>query len=87
MEDRFSDHATGLTSPARSAAAIAPSNAADLAEATRALYVGGSGSLRLTMVSGETVDFANAQAGMVYPFRVARVHNTGTTATGLIALR
>jgi hypothetical protein len=87
MDDRFSDYATGLTAPARDAAAILPDDGADLPEASRAIYIGGTGSLRVRMVSGATADFAAVQGGLVYPFRVARVMATGTTATGLVALR
>ncbi len=87
MQDEFSDHATGLTAPARDAAPITPSDGTDLPVASRAIYVGTAGNLRITMISGQTVTFAAAQAGMVYPFRAARVMSTGTTAGGLIALR
>ena len=86
MKDRFSDHSTGLTSPAEDAVAITPDDEADLGQAPRALYVGGSGSLRAVLVSGNTVDFTDLKAGMVYPFRLRRILASGTTATGLVGL-
>lgn len=86
MKDEFESYASGLTAPARTAHAIAPDDANDLGVATRALYVGEPGSLQVQMVSGQTVTFANVQAGVVYPFRVARVMATGTTASGLVGL-
>jgi len=86
MSDDFENHTAGLTSPARNAAAITPSDTADLASATRALYVGQSGNVRLVTVAGQTVTFNNMLPGVVYPLRVARVLATGTTATGLVAL-
>ncbi len=87
MSDDFSYHTTGLTSPAHAAEAITPSDGAPLADAVRALYVGGAGAIRVRMVSGDVVDFANAQSGMVYPLRVDQVMATGTSATGIVGLR
>lgn len=87
MKDDFETYNTGLTSPARDAEPITPNDGADLAAATRGIYVGGAGSLQVHMVSGEIVTFDNVAAGIVYPFRVARVMASGTSATGLVALR
>jgi hypothetical protein len=87
MKDEFEDYATGLTAPARDASPITPDDANDLTAATRAVYVGVAGNLRVRMVSGQTVSFDAVQAGVVYPFRVARVLATGTTAAGIVGLR
>ncbi|MEO0745700.1 MAG: hypothetical protein AAFU86_13465 [Pseudomonadota bacterium] len=87
MKDEFESYATGLTAPARDADPITPSDANDLTAATRAIYVGETGSLQVRMVSGQTVSFANMQAGVIYPLRVAQVMATGTTAGGLVGLR
>ena len=87
MKDEFESYATGLTAPARDATAITPDDTTDLDTATRALYVSEAGSLQVQMVSGQTVNFGNVQAGVVYPFRVVRVMSTGTTAAGLVGLR
>lgn len=86
MPDDFASHQPGLTSPAESAVAITPSDAAVLPRTTRAVYVGTAGTLRVTMLSGEVATFAGAQAGVVYPLRVIRVMATGTTAGGIIGL-
>lgn len=87
MKDEFESYATGLTGPARAADPITPDDANDLAVATRALYVGTAGSLQVRMVSGQTISFANVQAGVVYPLRIAQVMATGTTAADLVGLR
>ncbi|MGR3371528.1 MAG: spike base protein, RCAP_Rcc01079 family [Pseudooceanicola nanhaiensis] len=87
MPESYSTHAGGLTSPAADAAAILPDDGQDLPEPTRAIYVGGAGSLRVQMIWGATVDLAAVSAGMIYPLRVRRVMATGTSATGLVALR
>ncbi len=87
MADDFASHQPGLTSPAEAAFAVTPADGSDLPRATRALYVGSAGALRVTMLSGETVTFAGMQAGMVYPLRVIRVLATETTAGGIVGLR
>lgn len=85
--DPFKDHQTGLTSPAVSGEAITPSDATPLPAVTRCLYVGGAGDLRVELVSGDVVTLTGTVAGAIYPLRIARVLATGTTATGLVALR
>jgi hypothetical protein len=86
MSDGFKDYQPGLESPAGHAAAITPSDSLALVDATRAIYVGGAGALRVTMVSGAVVTLAVVQAGQIYPLRVTKVMATGTTATGLVGL-
>jgi hypothetical protein len=86
MLDPFRRHETSLTSPAERAEAIVPSDSTELSQATRAIYVGGTGDLRVRMLSGATVTFANIQGGMSYPLRLRQIMATGTTATGLVGL-
>lgn len=73
------------TVSARRAAAIATSDSADI-ETTRAIYVGGTGNVKVDMVSGGTVTFSNLSAGAIVPIQVTKVYATGTTATLLLAL-
>ena len=87
MADDFEDHQSGLTSPATQAQPITPSDSLALPYASRAIYVGGAGDLRVVMCSGDVVTLMGVQAGMVYPLRLAQVLATGTTATGLVGLR
>ncbi len=87
MADDFKTDQSGLESPAEAGAALIPSDGAVLPNATRAIYVGGGGSLRVTLVSGDTVTLNGVLPGMIYPLRVAQVLATGTTATGLVGLR
>lgn len=86
MPDNFSRHQSGLTSPARDAAAITPSDATALPSTVRGLYIGGAGTLRVRMLSGAVVDFPDVLGGAVYPIRVSQVMATGTTATGIVGL-
>ncbi len=86
MLDDFANHAVGLTAPAAHAAAITPSDTVDLPHATRALYVGQTGNVRLRTVEDDVVTLANVQGGIVYPVRITQVFQTGTTASDLVGL-
>lgn len=68
------------------AAAVTPADGTDLTYISRALYVGGAGNVKVTMLSGDEVTFTGAQAGTILPIRVTRVWSTGTTATTILAL-
>lgn len=86
MTDAFDSHAVGLTSPALTAEEITPDNGANLTHATRAIYVGQTGNVRVMTVDGDIVTFANMQGGVLYPIRVVQVFSTGTTAADLVGL-
>ena len=67
---------------------ITPNDDADLAVTARAIRCkpnGAAGTLRITTVSG-AVRNTYINAGEVLAVAVARVHSTGTAATGLEAL-
>jgi hypothetical protein len=87
MPDDFAGHEAGLSTPARDAGAILPSDAAALPRATRALWCGTAGDVRVRMVSGAVVTFAGLPAGTLLPLRVDQVFATGTTAGALVGLR
>jgi hypothetical protein len=84
MADTFSGHSNGLSSPAAQAAAVTPSDSTDLANASRALYVGTVGNLAIITVGGSTVTLVGASGWM--PVRAARVLATGTTASDIVAV-
>lgn len=86
MTDRFSSRAASLEGPATHGFYVTPSDAGALSETSRALYVGTTGALALTFASGASVVFPNVAGGVVLPLRVTHVLETGTTATGIIAL-
>ena len=85
MPDIFEDRSSGLESPAYNAAAVTPDDGTDLPFASRALYLGTGGDLRLTTAGGDTVTFRNAAPGIL-PIRAERVHATGTTAADIVAI-
>ena len=85
MQDTFKNHATGLDSPARDLFEIRPSDTTDLPQASRALNVAVTGSVRVTTVGGTTATVFVA-AGIPFPVRAKRVWSTGTTAVDIVAL-
>ena len=72
--------------PAHYAVAVTPNDGADLADTSRALYIGGAGDVKVDMYGSGTVTFVGVTAGSVLPVRVDRVYSTGTTATSIVAL-
>ena len=74
-----------------SAAAVTPSDSADLTGApTRGLYNGTNASCNIAMrLNGDgttATTFLNVPSGAVLPFHVKRVMATNTTCTGIVAL-
>lgn len=76
--------------PARGAAAVTPSDSADLAYVTRGLFIGVGGNLAVIMAddaeASTVVVFKGLAAGQILPIAVRRVRNTSTTATDIVAL-
>ena len=71
---------------ATGAAAITPSNSADIAR-TRAIIVGVAGYVKAIFMDGSTAEFY-AAAGVPIPVQVTRIYATtvGTAATNIVAL-
>ena len=86
MIDTFRKHGRSLTSPPEDAAAILPDDAAELAHATRALYVGGGGDLRLRLLGGAEVTLVAVPAGTLLPLRVARSSPPARPPADLVGL-
>lgn len=86
MTDRFAHTADSLSSPATHAFSITPADNANLPETTRALYVGGGGTLALRLQSGAEVTLAGVGQGTLLPLRADRVLATGTTASAIVGL-
>jgi len=86
MTDRFKDTSSGLSGPAFDAFAITPSDANDILEVTRALYIGGGGNITLITKGGTQTTFAGVSAGAILPIRTSRVMATGTSATNIVGM-
>jgi hypothetical protein len=85
MADPYAGSGDDLLSPASHAAAVTPSDSADLPTASKRLWVGGAGAVALVTVGGDTVTYAGVPAGTYLKVRAARVKATGTTATNIVA--
>jgi|DEB0MinimDraft_10_1074344.scaffolds.fasta_scaffold58961_1 hypothetical protein len=86
MADRFERFYTNLESPVKDAFSITPNDGSDLTTSSRAIYIGGSGDLKVTTVANTTVTFSGTVAGSILPIRVKKVFSTGTTATNILGL-
>src|SRR5262245_39972441 len=74
----------------RNAAAVTPSDTADLVHVTSAIYVGAAGNLTVVMANersdASTVTFAAVPVGTVLQLQVRRIMLTGTTANNIVAI-
>lgn len=77
-----------LNAPAWDGRSVTPSDSANLPVVnSRALYIGGTGDVKVSFVSGGgTVTFVAVPVGTILPIQVSKVFNTGTTATQIVAL-
>lgn len=85
-------------SNAERAAAVVPNDSANLtlessrpsnSQSARALWVGGTGTVKVTLDGQRDTDavtFAAVPAGTLLPFQIKKVWATGTTATLIVAL-
>ncbi|HQS65375.1 hypothetical protein [Acidovorax sp.] len=68
-------------------AAVITASDTERIKATRALWVGSAGDVKVDMVGdGQSVVLSGVQVGTLLPIVVTRVYATGTTATNLVAL-
>lgn len=85
--DDYGQLASGLESPYRRGAAITPSDSVNLTNVTRAIYVGGTGTVTYVSQGGDTVALlGNIPVGTTLRVCASRVNLTGTSATNLVAL-
>ena len=84
--DNFAAHEIGLVCPVENVFAVTPHDTNELAYATRGVYVGTAGDLKVTTVGGQSVTFTGLAAGIVHPLRVKLVFSTGTTAANILGL-
>lgn len=84
MIDPFDNVESGMESPLRNLFAITPHDTNNLEAVARAIYVGGTGSLKVETDGGQVITLTNLAAGIFHPIVVRKVLATGTTATGII---
>lgn len=85
MTDLYAGSGDDLLSPASNAAAVTPSDSTPLAIASKRLWIGGAGNVKLTTVGATTVTYTGVPAGTYLQVRAAQVFATGTTATNIVA--
>ncbi len=71
------------------AIAVTPSDANNLVNSVRGLYLGVAGNVVAIMsddAANTSVTFTGLAAGVFHPLKVKRVLATGTTATGIVAV-
>ncbi|KQU53218.1 hypothetical protein ASG67_10440 [Sphingomonas sp. Leaf339] len=90
MPDPFAGVFSGVSDPGERAAAITPSDTADLPETPKSLYVGTGGDIAMigdNEPSGSVpVIWRNVPAGAIVPFRPRRIRATDTTAADIVAI-
>jgi hypothetical protein len=65
---------------------ISKSDTTNLPYVTRAIYVGGTGTMTIVHSNGTTTLFSAIPAGTILPVEAIRVNSTGTDATLMVAL-
>lgn len=65
---------------------VTPHNTTPLEQVTSRIYIGGTGTLTVTMASGVDVLFSALPVGTILPIRCTHVKSTGTTATLIVAI-
>jgi len=85
--DLFAAAADSPMAPAERCFTVSPSDSLALPIATKALFVGTGGDVKLRSVnSSEDVVFRNLPDAAVIDVRVSAVRATGTTASDIVAL-
>lgn len=85
MADDFAGAGDDLLGPAEYAAAVTPSDTANLPTSSKRLWVGGAGNVKLVTVGGSTVTYTAVPAGTYLQVRAQQVFATLTTATNIVA--
>ena len=80
----FNNQPETLLQSAVGGVAVTPSDTTNI-NATRALWIGGTGDVAVTFQDGTALTLASVPVGLL-PIRVTQVKSTGTTATSIIAL-
>lgn len=87
--DPYANRSTIISSQARGAIAVSPSDSTDLATPAKALFIGSAGNVTILPINAtddtQTIQFANHPVGYM-PVQIRRVMNTGTSASGIVAL-
>lgn len=87
IHDPFSKSVDSPMAPARYCFPITPSDSESLPRATKAIYVGEGGDVKLiTVGSDQEVVFRNVPSGAILDVCVQAVRANGTTALSIVGL-
>lgn len=85
--DKFKNTTDSLVASARDCFEITPSNTAEIAKVTKAIYVGNGGDIVLRAIdSVADVTFPNLPTGTILPIRASHIRANRTTATDIVGL-
>lgn len=77
----------GIDGSVVNAVAVVPHDVNDLANVSKAIYVGVDGDVKVDLIGiGEEIVFKNLASGIFYPIKATRIYNTDTTATNIVAV-
>jgi hypothetical protein len=82
--DPYAGTGDDLQGPASNAAAVTPSDSANLPTCSKRLWIGGAGNVKVTLVGGTTVTYSAVPAGTYLQARALQIFASGTTATEII---
>lgn len=87
IADPFKDTANSLSAPAADCFALNANDSADLPKATKAIYVGVGGDIRIRALDSDSdVTLQGVPSGSILPIRLRALRVTGTTAGNIIGL-
>lgn len=90
MADLYATVFSGVSDPGRRATPIVTSDAVDLADVPKGIYVGTGGDIAMIGVDAPAgaagVVWKNVPSGALIPFRPRRILATGTTAADMLAV-
>lgn len=86
MADKFEIYTESLDGPATGIASVTPHDTNELAQASRAIFVGSAGDVAVEMIDGSSATLVGVVAGALLPIRVNKVLATGTTASDIVSL-
>ena len=85
--DLYPGQGGDMGSPYQRGFAVTPDNSNDLAFVTRGIFVGtGGAALKVTLLDGTDLVFANVPSGTLLPIRATKVFATGTGCSNIVAL-
>lgn len=85
VPDPYAGMGQDLLSPAANAFAVTNSDTVQFQNASKRLFVGTGGAVKLITVSGQTVTYGNVPSGYYLYVRAVQVFATNTTASNIVA--